>query len=70
MDDDGEGEAAGDEYSIEGLVTWFGPYEVVLKMGLGRSSSELAVSTSRSNEDRNEGSPLVSMDGRTGLPAR
>jgi hypothetical protein len=30
-------------------------------------SSDVAVSTSRSNDDRNEGSPLVSMIGRGGL---
>lgn len=66
----GEGDAPGEENSVEGLVTRIGPRTAAPKFGRGVSSSEVAVSTSLSKEDRNEGSALVSIVGRIGLPAR
>jgi len=62
-DDDGEGDVPGDEYPKDGLVTRFWGWCVVdaLKIDRDESSSGVAVSTSLSNDDRNEGSPLVSI---------
>jgi hypothetical protein len=56
-DVDGDGEAAGDECSIEGLVTRLPPETVVpLKADLEVSSSEVApLSTSLRSDERKEG---------------
>jgi hypothetical protein len=70
VDEGGDGEAPGDEYSIGGLVTRFRPRTVVEKMDRVVSSSGVAVSTSLSSDERNEGSALVSMEVRGGLPER
>ena len=67
-DDGGDGEAPGEEYSVEGLVTRVGCVSKAPKAGLADSSSEVAVSTSFNNDDKNEGSPPVSINGREGLP--
>jgi hypothetical protein len=73
VDDGGDGEAPGDEKPSDGLVTRFGPgftFVVALKNGRADSSSEVAVSTSLNSDDKKEGSPLVSINGRAGLPER
>jgi hypothetical protein len=64
VEEGGEGDAAGEEYSREGLVTRFGILIVVVKAGLDVSSSEVAVSTSLSSCVKNEGSPLASCTAR------
>ena len=71
-DEAGDGEAAGDVYSREGLVTRFGPETVVaLNADLAVSSSDAPTSTSFKRDDRNEGSPLASVKGREdGDPGR
>jgi hypothetical protein len=71
-DEGGDGEAAGDEYSIDGLVTRLGPETVVaLNADLAVSSSDAPISTSFKSDDRNEGWPLASVKGRdNGDPVR
>ena len=67
----GDGEAAGEEKSKGGLVTRAGiPFVVALNADLEVSSSECGISTSLSNDDKNDGSPLVSLKGLDGGEAR
>ena len=53
---------------MDGLVIRVGCDSRAPKLGRAASSSEVAVSTSFNNDDKNDGSPLVSIYGRDGLP--
>lgn len=60
VEEEGDGDVAGEEYSAKGLVTLFGIFVFMENVDLEVSSSEVgAISTSRNSDERKDGAPSV-----------